>query len=72
METGENLREKVPDWITPELVEDTIRTWQSHYTQLLSSQDAIGILLRVGGLFDVLRESDEQQAVSGVGPGVEP
>lgn len=44
----------LPSWITPELIEDTIRVWQPYYAEPLTQQDAIAILQNVGKLFDVL------------------
>lgn len=45
-----------PSWITPELIEDTLRVWQPHYQETLTPEDAVSMLLNVGELFDVLRE----------------
>jgi len=43
-----------PDWITPELVEATIRTWQPYYKTPLTIDDAIEIIRNAGLLFDAL------------------
>jgi hypothetical protein len=43
-----------PTWITPELVEATIRTWQPYYKTPLLIDDAIEIIRNAGLLFDVL------------------
>jgi hypothetical protein len=43
-----------PAWITPELVEATIRTWQPYYKTPLTTDDAIEIIRNAGLLFDVL------------------
>jgi len=40
-----------PDWITPELVEQTIRVWQPFYQTLLTPEDAVTMILNVGRLF---------------------
>ena len=45
-----------PPWVTPELVADTLRVWQPYYGNL-TSEDALGIILNVGNLFDVLRSN---------------
>ncbi len=42
----------VPGWITPELVAETIETWQPYYGETLTQADALGILESVGSLFD--------------------
>jgi hypothetical protein len=43
-----------PDWITPELVEATIRVWQPYYEALLTPEDAVTMILNVGRLYQVL------------------
>lgn len=43
-----------PDWITPELIEATIRVWQPYYAEVLSPEDAVTMILDVGRLFEVL------------------
>ena len=46
-----------PDWITPELVAETLETWQPYYAEALTAADAVGILRAVGGLADSLSGS---------------
>ena len=48
-----------PAWITDELMEDTRKTWQPYYAELLTDTDLLEILLDVGRLFDALEVSDE-------------
>jgi hypothetical protein len=43
-----------PDWITPELVEATIRVWQPYYAELLTPDEAVTMILNVGRLYGVL------------------
>jgi len=43
-----------PDWITPELIEATIRVWQPYYVEVLSPEEAVTMILDVGRLFDAL------------------
>lgn len=44
-----------PAWITPELIDHTIRTWQPFYGKAqLSPADAVQILVGVGRLLSVL------------------
>ena len=43
-----------PDWITPELVEATIRVWQPYYAEILPSEEAIEMIQSVGRLFQAL------------------
>ena len=50
----------IPPWITPELIADTVRTWQRYYTEPLTAKDAVGILVGVGNLFHALSEAVSQ------------
>lgn len=43
-----------PEWITPELIQITLKVWQPRYKAQLSEDDARTILLSVGRLFDTL------------------
>jgi hypothetical protein len=43
-----------PDWITPELIEATIRTWQPYYQATLTPDEAVTMILDVGRLFEAL------------------
>ncbi len=43
-----------PAWITPELIEATVRTWQPYYEAPLSTDDAIEIIRNAGLLFQAL------------------
>lgn len=47
----------VPDWITPELIEETLRVWQPYYASPLTPKDAVGILERAGEVLRVLASS---------------
>lgn len=61
----------LPAWITDELIAETLEVWQPYYADRLTEQDAIGILLGVGRLFDQLG-SDNVETIPGVGEGVQP
>lgn len=43
-----------PDWITPELIEATIRTWQPYYQAILTPEEAVIMILNVGRLYQAL------------------
>jgi len=43
-----------PGWVTPELIDLTIRTWQPYYRTPLSPDDALTMILNVGRLYGVL------------------
>ncbi len=53
-----------PEWITAELIVDTISTWQPYYDGQLTSQDALEILLGVGRLMDILEQNDAEEIPS--------
>jgi hypothetical protein len=46
--------EGAPPWITAELIADTLETWQPYYSDPLTANDALEILLSVGHLIDAL------------------
>ncbi len=43
-----------PDWITPQLIEATIRVWQPYYAHVLSPEEAVTMIQNVGRLFSAL------------------
>ena len=43
-----------PDWITTELISLTLKVWQKHYKEPLTTQDAVTILLNAGQWFGIL------------------
>ena len=44
----------LPSWITLDLIRHTIRVWQPYYKAVLTTQDAVMMLLNVGRLSRVL------------------
>ncbi len=52
----------LPAWITPELIEDTIRVWQPYYATALTPQDAITIVRDLGRLLDVLCRNETSKS----------
>ena len=40
-----------PTWITPELVERTIKVWQPHYHDVITAEEAVTMIQSVGRLF---------------------
>lgn len=52
-ELSSSVPAALPDWITPELVKDTIETWQPYYAQPLTESEAVEILRGVGRLLDL-------------------
>jgi hypothetical protein len=62
-----------PPWITPELLEATLETWQPHYDKPLTSEDALEILLNVDHLLAVLEDSgNDQNEIRRAGPRLQP
>lgn len=43
-----------PDWITAELIEQTIRTWQPYYATILTPEEAVTMIQTVGRLYQAL------------------
>ncbi len=44
-----------PPWVTPELVQDTLRQWQAEYPERLTPNDALVMILSISRLFDANR-----------------
>ena len=47
-----------PAWVSADLIEQTLRTWQPYYQTALTPEDALYIIMSVGRLFDVLSRGD--------------
>lgn len=45
-----------PNWVTPKLVEQTIRVWQPYYSDPLTPETALAIIQSVGRMIEVLSE----------------
>lgn len=43
-----------PDWITAELIEQTIRVWQPYYPDILTPEEAVTMIRNVGRLYRAL------------------
>jgi len=54
-----------PDWITAELIEQTIRVWQPYYETPLTIDDAIDIIRNAGLLFDALSSRRSGALIAG-------
>lgn len=48
-----------PAWVTAELLADTIAMWQPYYSEPLTDQAALELVLGVGRLFEALGDIDE-------------
>lgn len=47
-----------PTWVTPELIQHTLRVWQPFYEHPLTAQDALGMILSIGRIVEPLTEPD--------------
>ena len=54
-----------PVWVTPDLIARTVATWQPHYSEPLTPEVALEILLAAGRLLDALVEDVDEEALSG-------
>ena len=48
-----------PDWVTPELVEQTIRVWQPYYDEVVTPEEAVTMILNVGRLYQALSSGSQ-------------
>jgi hypothetical protein len=56
----------LPEWVTSDLIAETIEVWQPKYSDPLTEHDAIEILLNVAALLDAIGDADVD-AVPGPG-----
>ncbi len=62
-----------PEWVTAELLSDTLAAWQPYYAEDLTAADAMEILLAAGRLFDALGDADhEEKQIPGSGSRQQP
>lgn len=58
-----------PDWVSAELLAETVAAWQPYYEKELTVDDALEIVLAVGRLTDILgHPANEEEQVPGPGP----
>ncbi len=48
------LPAETPTWITPDLVQHTIRLWSRYEPRPVTSEDAVEMILHIGELFEAL------------------
>lgn len=56
-----------PAWVTPELIEHTLRVWQPFYQHQLIPNDALEIIRGVAGIVDVLSSGADHETVRRIG-----
>ena len=52
----------LPGWITPDVITRTRATWEPLYGRALSDDEIVELLLNVGNLFRLLRDSSSSNA----------
>lgn len=57
-----------PRWVTVELLEQTLRTWQPYYRRRLTVEDALEMILNVGQLHSFWIGGHSREAVRRLGP----
>ena len=64
-----------PSWITAQVLQATIETWQRYYERPLTPEDALEILLNVDRLLAVLEDSvheEDRKEIPRAGPRLQP
>lgn len=56
-----------PSWVTAELIELTLKTWQPFYSHQLIESDALEMIAGVDRLFGVVSRGRSNEAVRGAG-----
>lgn len=57
--TSPPLPPGTPRWISPELIAETLQTWQPYYQKPLTPEEAVAIIKSVSRLVDVLTREVE-------------
>ena len=60
-----------PRWVTPELIEHTLRVWQPYYRDPLIPEDALEMIMGVSRIVDVFSGGD-REAIRSPGPREQP
>lgn len=61
-----------PHWVTLELIEQTIQTWQPFYADQLIPEDALGIIMGVSRMVNELSNGDSHEAIRRTRTGKQP
>ena len=56
-----------PSWVTEELIELTLKTWQPFYSRQLIETDALEMIMGADQLFGVLSRGRSNEAIRGTG-----
>ena len=49
-----------PRWVTRELIATTLKTWQPYYTEELSPDDALEMILNVGRMTELVNQMERR------------
>ena len=61
-----------PAWVTPELIEKTVKVWQPYYEEELIPEDALAIILGAGRVFEYLAQGFRHETVCRSGSSKQP
>lgn len=61
-----------PPWITPELIEHTLRVWQPFYVDQLMPDDALEITMSVDRVSDLLSSGGRHETIRSTGSREQP
>jgi hypothetical protein len=61
-----------PSWVTPDLIEHTLRVWQPFYQQQLIPEDALEMIRGVAGIVEVLSSGADHETVRRISPRQQP
>lgn len=56
-----------PHWVTLELIEQTIQTWQPFYADQLIPEDALEIIMGADRMFDLLSKGHHDETIRRTG-----
>ncbi len=56
-----------PSWVTEELVEQTLKTWQPYYSHQLIESDALEMIMGVDQLFGVVSRDKSNEKIRSTG-----
>ncbi len=62
----------VPPWVTPELIEHTLRVWQPFYQDQLIAEDALAIIMSAGRMVDLLSNEEGHETIRRPGESQQP
>ena len=57
-----SLSGPLPGWITPELIAETRAVWQPYFTEELTDEQAVALLIPVGVLYEILYTGEADHA----------